>query len=162
MAAAVTPRSDGGGGDDPASLTPRTTFNQAAVAQHTGDFDAAEEFYADLAQHLAETLGPEHPETRKTQYHWAVLCEQVGDYEAAGHLYRLVDQAQEAAGLEPGPPAYSCSTACLPVHSFFSARSCCLPAFMVQPTRSGCGRRWGLSTSWTRRASTRRPRSSAG
>lgn len=51
---------------------------------------------------LAATLGPAHPATRKTQYHWAVLCEQVGDYEAAGHLYRLVDQAQETAGLEPG------------------------------------------------------------
>ena len=92
---------DGGGGG-----TPRTKFNRAAVAQHAGDFDAAEELYADLAQHLAETLGPEHTETRKTQYHWAVLCEQVGDYEAAGHLYRLVDQAQEAAGLDPGPTGW--------------------------------------------------------
>lgn len=35
--------------DEPGAGTPRTRFNRAAVSQHLGDFDAAEELFADLS-----------------------------------------------------------------------------------------------------------------
>eukprot|EP01052_Picozoa_sp_SAG31_P011005 SAG31_NODE_613_length_13545_cov_10.972557_9_plen_409_part_00 len=84
--------------------TPQGRFAAAAARQSSGDLVGAEELYQELAAELARTLGPEHAETRRSEYHWAVLCEQLGDYEAAAELYRRVDSSQCAVGMPDDHP----------------------------------------------------------
>ena len=88
----------------PGEATPRSMFDAAAARQSQGDLVGAEDLYSELAAELAETLGPAHADTQRTEYHWAVLCEQLGDYDAAGELYRRVDAGQAAAGMAEDDP----------------------------------------------------------